>query len=58
LLDVFRLLKGYQLQGHEVIAKWFIIKEEDFMAEEVEDFITNSGLAIEVIFFGSYLIVD
>ncbi len=55
---MFRLLKGYQLQGHEVIAKWFIIKEEDFMAEEVEDFITNSGLAIEVIFFGSYLIVD
>jgi hypothetical protein len=49
LLDIFRLLKGYQLQGHTVEATWYVKTEEDYMLEEVEDFITNSGLMIKQI---------
>jgi hypothetical protein len=51
LLDIFRLLKGYQLQGNSVEVNWHISQEEDYMVEEVEDFIMNSGLMIKPILF-------
>jgi len=47
LLEVFRLLKGYQLQGNSVKVTWSVdAGEEDYLNEEIEDFITNSGLMI------------
>lgn len=51
LLEMFRLLKGYQLQGNQVEIVWYVSIEEDFMVEEVEDFITNSGLMIKQILY-------
>ncbi len=51
LLEIFRLLKGYQLQGGEVSITWHISHEEDYMMEEIEDFVINSGLMINQILF-------
>jgi hypothetical protein len=51
LLDMFRLLKSYQLQKHEVIVNWYVKQEEDFTVEEVEDFIANSGIMINQVFY-------
>jgi hypothetical protein len=51
LLDIFRILKTYQLQKHEVTVNWYVKHEEDFSVEEVEDFIVNSGLMINQILY-------
>lgn len=51
LLDIFRILKSYQLQKHEVTVNWYVKHEEDFSVEEVEDFIVNSGLMINQILY-------
>lgn len=51
LLDIFRILKSYQLQRHEVTVNWYVKHEEDFSVEEVEDFIVNSGLMINQILY-------
>ena len=46
LLEVFRMLKSYQLEGNTVEVNWYIETGEDYTIEEVEDFMTNSGLII------------
>ncbi len=51
LLDIFRMLKSYQLQKHNVTVNWYVRKEEDFTVEEVEDFIANSGLMINQVLY-------
>jgi hypothetical protein len=51
LLDMFRILKSYQLQKHAVTVNWYVKHEEDFSVEEIEDFIFNSGLMINQILY-------
>ncbi len=46
LLEVFRMLKSYELEGNLVEVNWYLEAGEDYTVEEVEDFVINSGLVI------------
>jgi len=49
ILDMLRLLKGYELQGHEVEVVWYLDTTEDYSVEDIEDFSINTGLHIHIV---------
>jgi len=49
LLDIFEILKNYRDAGGQVTVTWSYLSDDPDMVEEVEDFETESGLAIELI---------
>jgi hypothetical protein len=49
ILDMLRLLKGYELQGHEVTVTWHLDTAEDYSVEDIEDFSINTGLHIHIV---------
>ncbi len=52
LLDILDLLSDYTSKGN-IIVKWFFVKGDLNMKEEVEDYMKDSNLEIELIEFES-----
>lgn len=51
ILDMLDMVKKYQDQGGGVNVKWYYDLKDPDMVEEIEDFIMESGMKIEMIPF-------
>ncbi|WP_027000910.1 DUF1987 domain-containing protein [Eisenibacter elegans] len=51
ILDVLRTLKKYQDQGGGVTINWYYPEDDDSIAEEAEDYMKDTGLAINMFSF-------
>lgn len=54
IVDIMVLLKKYQNKGKQILVKWFYnnaSEDADEEIEEVEDFMTETGLKIEIVPF-------
>lgn len=49
LLDIFDILKRYETEGGKVTVIWYYDPEDPDMKYEVEDFMEESGLEIDLI---------
>jgi hypothetical protein len=53
LLDILNLLKEYEEQGGQVIVNWYYDADDSDMEEEIEDYMIDSELKINMITFGN-----
>ena len=49
IIDIFRVLKEYELKGNTVIVNWYYEDDDTDILEEIEDFMIISRLSINVI---------
>ncbi len=51
LLDIFKILKKYELDGGQVAVNWYYDNEDLDLEEAIQDYITDTGLKINMINF-------
>lgn len=51
ILDILNLLKSYLDDGHDVNVTWFYNEEDEDMREEIEDYILETDLPINMTTF-------
>lgn len=49
LLDIFKVLKKYELNGGNVTVNWYFEKDDFDLKEAIEDYIIDTGLKINMI---------
>jgi hypothetical protein len=48
ILNVLRVLKGYEDKGGSVKVDWYYPEDDDSIAEEAEDYVKDTGLKINI----------
>ena len=51
ILDVLRVLKKFQEQGGKLTVNWYYPEDDESIAEEAEDYMKDTGLAINMFSF-------
>lgn len=51
LLDIFKILKKYETEGGQVTVNWYYDNEDLDLEEAIQDYITDTGLKINMINF-------
>jgi hypothetical protein len=50
-LDILKLLKKYEIDGGQVTVNWYYDNEDLDLEEAIQDYITDTGLKINMINF-------
>lgn len=48
ILNVLRVLKGYEDKGGSVTVNWYYPEDDDSISEEAEDYVKDTGLKIDI----------
>jgi hypothetical protein len=48
ILNVLRVLKGYEDKGGSVTVNWYYPEDDDSISEEAEDYVKDTGLKINI----------